>query len=137
MIFHRLITSGKTEQPFRPRIIFPLNEEELFEFDLIEGSSFSDSGGVGTHRASRWQLSTNESFNSIAADTGNSNTFLTQIPVSEFSVDMLTQYYVRVRYFTLIDESQWSEPVLFSTNLFEQPIIDWADDIFDALTFGF
>lgn len=137
MIFHRLLSSGKAEQPFRPRITFPLNNEELFEFDFIEGSSFLDSGGSGVHRGSRWQLSTNADFTSVAADTGVSLLHLTEIPISEFDADMLSAYYVRVRYYTLTEESTWSDPVAFSTNLFEQPILDWADSIFDALLFGF
>ena len=137
MIFHRLLASGKAVQAFKPRIIFPVNNEELFEFDLIEGNSFSDAGGTGTHRASRWQVSTSEDFSNVAYDTAMDVNNLTTIPVSEFNMDMLSTYYVRVRYVTLIEESRWSEPAQFSTNLFEGPVNDWADDIFNALTFGF
>ena len=35
MIFHRLLLSSNNKIPFRPIITFPVNQEELFEFDLI------------------------------------------------------------------------------------------------------
>lgn len=137
MIFHRLLASSNGKVPFRPIILFPENGEVLFEFDFIEASAFEDSGGEGFHRGTAWQVSTTEDFTAITHDTGLQNSNLTMIEVGDLNTEMLTDYYVRVRYYSIIDESQWSEPVAFSTNLFEQPLLDWADSIFDALSFGF
>lgn len=137
MIFHRLLASSNGKVPFRPIIIFPESGEVLFEFDSIEATAFEDSGGVGIHRGTRWQLSTTENFQTITYDSGLQNQNLTMIEVGDMNTEMLTEYFVRVKYYSVIDESSWSEPVPFSTNLFEEPIIDWADSIFDALLFGF
>ena len=137
MIFHRLLLSSNKKIPFRPIITFPVNQEELFEFDLIEATSFEDSGGSGIHRSTQWQVATDEEFLNIVSNTGTQDEFLTSIPVSEFNIEMLNTYYVRVRYFDAETVSDWSDEVLFNTNLFEMPLNNWADSIFDALTFGF
>lgn len=137
MIFHRLLLSSNNKIPFRPIITFPVNQEELFEFDLIEATSFEDSGGSGIHRSTQWQVATDEEFLNIVSNTGTQDEFLTSIPVSEFNIEMLNTYYVRVRYFDAETVSDWSDEVLFNTNLFEMPLNNWADSIFDALTFGF
>ena len=137
MIFHRLLASSSGKIPFRPTIIFPESGEVLFEFDNIEATSFEDSGGQGIHRSTIWQLSTTEDFQTITYDSGLQNQNLTMIEVGDMNTEMLTEYFVRVKYYSLLDESSWSEPISFSTNLFEQPVIDWADSIFDALLFGF
>lgn len=137
MIFHRLLMAANGKPPFKPFILFPVDEEVLFEFDFIEATSFEDSGGVGAHRHTQWQLANDEEFADIVYDTGQSINNLTEIEVGDLETEMLTEYFVRVKYFSILEPSRWSEPVKFSTNLYEQPVLDWGDDIFDALMFGF
>lgn len=138
MIFHRLLMSGGGKGIFLPVIIDPEeNGLTLFEFDKIIGSDFEESGGTDFHRGTQWQIATDEDFTNIVNDTGMLNSNLTDINVGDLGTSMLETYYVRVKYYAVTDVSEWSEPISFNTNLFEQPLTDWADDIFGALTFGF
>lgn len=137
MIFHRLLSSANTELPFKPFITAPSTGDVFFEYDLITTSSYAESGGDGVHRGTQWQLSEDINFNSIAVDSGLDTVNKTEIEMGDLGGEMLTNYYIRVRYYSLTDVSLWSEPVSFSTDLFETPILSWGDDIFDALMFGF
>lgn len=137
MLFHRLLAS-QNSMPFQPFITTPAEDGELlFEFDMIVASSFEDSGGTGVHRGTQWQIATDPDFINIVGDTSQQNNYLTEIDVGSLNTSMLSDYYVRVRYFDFEETSRWSTEVLFSTNIFEEPVLDWADDIFDSLMFGF
>lgn len=137
MIFHRLLSSANTELQFKPYITSPNTGDVFFEYDMITASSYVDSGGSDSHRGTQWQLSGDINFNSIVADSGLDMINKTQIEMGDLGGEMLSDYYIRVRYYSLTDVSLWSEPVGFSTDLFETPISTWADDVFDALMLGF
>lgn len=138
MLFHRLLMSANGKLPFKPVFVFPdADGELLYEFDIIEATSFSDSGGTGAHRYTQWQLSSDSNFDTIVYDSESQNNFLTEIAVGDLGTEMLNDYYVRVKYYSFMESSAWSEPVMFSTSLFEDPVTLWSDDIFNALSYGF
>lgn len=138
MLFHRLLMSANGTLPFKPIFVYPdVDGEVLYEFDIIEATAFSDSGGTGAHRNTQWQLSTDENFTSIIYDSLPSKENLTEIEVGDLQTEMLNDYYVRVKYFSFMEPSSWSEPVMFSTSIYEDPVESWSDDILNALSFGF
>lgn len=137
MIFHRLLMSAGI--PFKPSIINPdpENPEYLFEFELIQATTFEESGGSGTHWYTEWQVAHDEAFTDLVLYTGRDFDNLEGIKVSDLNMEMLQEYYVRVRYATPSDVSEWSNPVFAKTGLFESEVIAWADAILDFSMLGF
>jgi len=137
MIFHRLLMSSGT--PFKPYIINPdpENPEYLYEFEEIQATTFEDSGGRGTHWYTEWQVARDELFSDIIIYTNRDFTNLESIVVSDLGMEMLQEYYVRVRYASPTEVSDWSNPVFAKTGLFESGVNEWADSILDFSFLGF
>ncbi len=137
MIFHRLLMS--TGIPFKPYITNPdpENPDYMFEFEQITATTFEESGGRGVHWYSEWQVSTNAEFTDVIIYTSRDFANLEAITVSDLGLEMLNEYYVRVRYATSADVSDWSNPVLVKTGLYASEVNDWADSILDFAEFGF
>lgn len=137
MIFHRLLMS--TGLVFKPFITNPdpENPDYLFELEHIQASTFEESGGRGTHWYSEWQVANDFEFTDIIIDAGRDFTNKESIVVGDLGLEMLGEYYVRVRYATASDVSEWSDPVLAKTGLFASDVNDWADSILDFSFFGF
>lgn len=137
MIFHRLLMSAGV--PFKPEIIHPDDEFDgyLFEFEKIQASRFEDSGGFGMHWYSEWQVALDEEFNDIIHYSGRDFENLESIKVADTNMEMLSEYYVRVRYVTPTEVSEWSNPAFARTGLFESEVNNWANSILESLSLGF
>lgn len=137
MIFHRLLMSAGI--PFKPTIINPdpENPDYMYEFEYVKATTFEESGGRGTHWYTEWQVAFDEEFNDIIHYSGRDFENLEKIKVSELNMEMLQEYYVRVRYATPTDVSEWSNAAFARTGLFESEVNKWADAILDFSFLGF
>ena len=109
-----------------PSIISPENNTSILVNPITFGSTpFAGGGSVKTHVSSQWQISSDNTFNSLVVDE-TSTTDLTSFTVSTLSQGQ--SYYIRVRYNGESPErtSEWSTP--FGFKLMGLPVVSWVTD---------
>lgn len=138
LIFHRLLMAANSKL-FKPEITNPdpENPHYMFEFEYLTVNSFEEAGGSGLHWYTEWQLSVDKAFTNIIHHSGRDFDNLESITVSDLQMDVLSDYYVRVRYASPQEVSEWSDPVYAKTGLFESTLEQWSDSIFEFSLLGF
>ena len=112
-----IATSFRTQaKPNRPSIDAPANGAEQIPLQALLRSSAFSVTGVGTHAATRWQVSTVSNFASTVIDTGTDTTNRTEYAVGPGVLAFNTLYYVRVQHLEAGGQwSDWSVTVSFRT----------------------
>jgi hypothetical protein len=126
--------------PGTPVIAYPENGQYDVEVPLeITTEPFSDPND-DSHSQSRWQISDQSDFSSLAVDVTSSN-YLTTFSVPYMVLKSNQKYYVRVQFYDVYSEaSDWSSPVEFTTTSFFEDInsngIPDADEVDDTVDFN-
>jgi hypothetical protein len=126
--------------PGTPVIAYPENGQYDVELPLeITTEPFSDPND-DSHSQSRWQISDQSDFSSLAVDVTSSN-YLTTFSVPYMVLKSNLKYYVRVQFYDVYSEaSDWSSPVEFTTTSFFEDInsngIPDADEVDDTVDFN-
>jgi len=107
-----------SSEPDTPNLLLPLDGEldSLLAPELWT-DDFSDTDSGDIHAATRWQISTVDSFDTekIVLDA-TSTLHLTSLLVPDFVLDLGTVYYWRVKFYdTRSAESEWSDVFSFET----------------------